>query len=329
MDKTVASADEAIADLFDGATADGGRLRPVRQPRELIAAIRAQGDQEPDHRLEQLRHDDKGLGILLAQRPGQEDGLQLRRREQDLRAPVPDGKLEVELCPQGTLAERIRAGGAGIQAFYTPTGYGTRSPRARRRASSTDARACSSTRCAPTSRIVKAWKGDRFGQPRLPQDDAQLQPDDGGGRQDHHRRGRGARRARRARSRPGPHARRSTCSASSRAPSYEKPIEQRTVRKQEERVAMPRLDSRSDRHARRARAARRLLRQPRHRHADAGGQLHPGRDRRRAAVGERHARHRPVPVRGRRGPRPDQRRQADRHRDPGLRRSSRRPIRSR
>ena len=74
------------------------------------------------------------------------------------------GELEVELNPQGTLAERIRAGGAGIQAFYTPTGYGTKvaegkETREYRRPST----ACSSTPSRADFALVKAWKGDRWG----------------------------------------------------------------------------------------------------------------------------------------------------------------------
>ena len=90
-----------------------------------------------------------------------------------------DGKLEVELSPQGTLAERMRAGGAGIPAFYTPTGYGTMVAEGKETREFDGTHVRARARAArPTSRIVKAWKGDRFGQPRLPEDGAQLQPDD-------------------------------------------------------------------------------------------------------------------------------------------------------
>jgi 3-oxoacid CoA-transferase len=110
------------------------------------------------------------------------------------------GELEVELCPQGTLAERIRAGGAGIGGFFTPTGVGHRGRRGQR-----DARhrrrcpTCWSTPLTADFALVKAWKADTHGQPRLPQDRAQLQPHDGGRWPHHHRRGRGARAGRRAR----------------------------------------------------------------------------------------------------------------------------------
>jgi 3-oxoacid CoA-transferase subunit A len=73
------------------------------------------------------------------------------------------GQLEVELCPQGTLAERLRAGGAGIEAFYTPTGYGTQV------ADGKEIREINGRRCVLEHAIrgdfaiVKAWKGDRWG----------------------------------------------------------------------------------------------------------------------------------------------------------------------
>ena len=71
------------------------------------------------------------------------------------------GELEVELTPQGTLAERLRAGGAGIPGFYTPTGFGTVSPRARRRARSTAREYVLEQAIRADFAIVKAWKGDR------------------------------------------------------------------------------------------------------------------------------------------------------------------------
>ncbi len=106
------------------------------------------------------------------------------------------GELEVELTPQGTLAERLRAGGSGIPAFFTPTGVGTQvadggmpwrydgdgnvalaspaegGPRVRRR-QRVRARA---RRSSPTSRLVRAWKGDRHGNLVYRQVGAQLQP---------------------------------------------------------------------------------------------------------------------------------------------------------
>ena len=70
------------------------------------------------------------------------------------------GEIEVELNPQGTFAERMRAGGSGIPGFFTPTGYGTSSPRARRCAGSTGGPTSSRPRSRADYAFVKAWKGD-------------------------------------------------------------------------------------------------------------------------------------------------------------------------
>ena len=128
-----------------------------------------------------------------------------------------DGKLEVELTPQGTLAERIRAGGAGIPAFFTPTGYGTMVAEGKETREFDGAHVRARAALRGDFAIVKAWKGDRFGNLVYRKTDAQLQPDDG-----HRRQGHIAEVEELVE--PGeldpdqhPHARASTCSGSSRA----------------------------------------------------------------------------------------------------------------
>ncbi len=187
-----------------------------------------------------------------------------------------DGKLEVELSPQGTLAERIRAGGAGIPAFYTPTGDGTVVADGKETREFDGRNYVLETRAARGDFAHRQGvEGRPLRQPRLPEDGAQLQPDDGGGRaRSPSPRSRSS--SSRASSIPTRSTRpASTCSASSRA---------RSTRSRSSSAPCARgapshaaADTRSDREARRARAARRLLRQPRHRHADAGRELHPGR----------------------------------------------------
>ena len=142
-------------------------------------------------------------------------------------------------------------------------------------------------------------EGRHRGQPRLSQDRAQLQSDDGDRRQGHRRRGRAsgaspARSTPTTSSRPGVYVQRIV-----HVPNADKHIEQRTVRKRDRMPAgtgrkSDGLDPRSDGRARRQGAARRLLRQSRHRHPDAGVELHSRRHERAAAERERHARHRPV-----------------------------------
>ena len=307
MDKTVASADEAVADFFDGATMMAGGFGLCGIPENLIAALRAQRDEGADHHLEQLRHRRQGARHPAGQWPGQEDGLQLRRREQDFEQRYLDGQLEVELTPQGTLAERIRAGGAGIPAFYTATGYGTVVAEGKETRAFGGRPYVMETGADRRLRAGQGLEGRSLRQPRVSKDGAQLQPDDGGRRQGHDRRGRAAGRGRADRARPGPHA------GDLRAADHQR----REVRKahraadgsqircgrwlsrrrRQEGAPDAAAHARSGGPARRPRAARRDVRQPRDRDADAGRELRAGRHRHRPAVRERHARHRAFPLR--------------------------------
>ena len=159
MDKTVASADEAIADLFDGATLMAGGFGLCGIPENLIAAHPAQGDQGPDHHLQQLRHRRQGPGHPARERAGEEDDLQLRGREQDVRAPVPRRQAGGGAQPAG------HAGRAHPRGRRRHPRRSTRrpasapwSPRARRRASSTGATTCSRRALHADFALVKAWK---------------------------------------------------------------------------------------------------------------------------------------------------------------------------
>jgi 3-oxoacid CoA-transferase subunit A len=125
MDKTVASADEAIADLADGATLMAGGFGLCGIPENLIAAIHRKGTKGLTIISNNCGIDGKGLGILLAAGQVKKMISSYVGENKTFERLYLDGKLEVELVPQGTLAERIRAGGAGIPAFYTPTGQGT------------------------------------------------------------------------------------------------------------------------------------------------------------------------------------------------------------
>ena len=117
------------------------------------------------------------------------------------------GELELEFNPQGTLAERIRAGGAGIPAFYTKTGVGTLIAEGKEVKEFDGEKYLMERGLFADLAIVHAWKGDTAGNLDLSQDRAQLQSDDGDRGQGHRRRGRASGAGRRARSRSHPHAR--------------------------------------------------------------------------------------------------------------------------
>ena len=168
--------------------------------------------------------------------------------------------------------------------------------------------------------LVRAWKGDRHGNLVFRDSRAQLQPAGRDGRPGHDRRGRGAGRARRARprttcTRPGVFVQRVVrADAGAGRRQADREADRARARRRPDDGAGP--VSRWPRAPPRE-LDRRVVRQPRHRAADAGAQLRARRRRARAAVRERHPRRRRLPVRGRGGPRPDQRRQGDRHAAPG------------
>lgn len=127
IDKTVASTSVALEGVADGATILIGGFGTAGQPTELIDALLEQGARDLTVVSNNAGSGDEGLALLLAQGrvrkiicsfPRQADSWHFDRL---YRA----GKIELELVPQGNLAERLRAAGAGIGGFFTPTGYGT------------------------------------------------------------------------------------------------------------------------------------------------------------------------------------------------------------
>jgi len=127
IEKEVASLGEAVADIADGATVMIGGFGTAGLPNELIGALLEQGAKNLTIVNNNAGNGDTGLAALLAARrvrkivcsfPRQADSHHFDRL---YRA----GEIELELVPQGNLAERIRAAGAGIGGFFTPTGYGT------------------------------------------------------------------------------------------------------------------------------------------------------------------------------------------------------------
>src|SRR4051812_30717668 len=163
MDKTVASADEAVADLPEGATLMAGGFGLCGIPENLIDAIHRRGTKGLTVISNNCGIDGKGLGILLAAGQVKKMVSSYVGENKTFERLFLDGKLEVELVPQGTLAERIRAGGAGIPAFYTATGYGTKVAEGKETRDFGGRMYVLEHALRADFAIVKAWKGDRFG----------------------------------------------------------------------------------------------------------------------------------------------------------------------
>ena len=125
MDKVVGGAAEAVALIGDGATVAVGGFGLCGIPSVLIAALLAQGTTDLSVVSNNCGVDGWGLGLLLAQRRISRMTSSYVGENKEFERQFLTGELEVELIPQGTLAERLRAGGAGIAAFFTPAGFGT------------------------------------------------------------------------------------------------------------------------------------------------------------------------------------------------------------
>ena len=125
MNKVVASAAEAVAQIPDGATLMVGGFGLCGIPEDLIRALHAQGTRDLTIISNNAGVDEHGLGILLKTGQIRKMISSYVGENREFERQFLQGELEVELVPQGTFAERIRAGGAGIGGFFTPTGYGT------------------------------------------------------------------------------------------------------------------------------------------------------------------------------------------------------------
>ena len=163
VNKVVANADEAIADLNDGASIMVGGFGLCGIPENLIDAVRRKGVSNLTVISNNAGVGGFGLGKLLETRQigrliGSYIGENKKLEEQYL-----NGEIDLQLTPQGTLAERIRAGGAGIAGFYTPTGAGTIVGDGKE-VREFDGRAYLLERGLTADfAFIKAWKGDRWG----------------------------------------------------------------------------------------------------------------------------------------------------------------------
>ena len=125
INKVVASADEAVRDVADGAMLVVGGFGLCGIPENLINALVARGVTGLTCVSNNAGVDDWGLGLLLQTRQIRKMVSSYVGENAEFERQYLAGELEVEFVPQGTLAERMRAGGAGIPAFFTPAGYGT------------------------------------------------------------------------------------------------------------------------------------------------------------------------------------------------------------
>src|SRR6185503_11112656 len=163
MNKVFPDAQAALHDVPDGATILSGGFGLSGNPENCIRELARRKVGGLTIISNNCGTTEKGLGVLLAQGQVKKMIASYVGENKIFEKQFLSGQLEVELNPQGTLAERIRAGGAGIEAFFTPTGYGTKI------AEGKETREINGRQCVLEHAIrgdfaiVKAWKGDSWG----------------------------------------------------------------------------------------------------------------------------------------------------------------------
>ena len=163
MDKTLTSLTEGLSGLKPGMTLIVGGFGLSGNPEKLIEAVHASGVSNLTLVSNNAGTTDHGLGILLQSRQVSRMIGSYVGENKEFERQFLSGELEVELCPQGTLAERLRAAGAGIPAFYTPTGVGTLRAEGRE-TRSFDGQSYLMEHALPGDfGLVKAYKGDTHG----------------------------------------------------------------------------------------------------------------------------------------------------------------------
>jgi len=163
MDKRVSNADEAVGRIQDGATILMGGFGLCGIPENLIVALRRHGAKNLTIISNNAGVDDFGIGLLLKTRQVKKMISSYVGENKTFEQLAMSKELEVELNPQGTLAERIRAGGAGIPAFYTPAGYGTVAAEGKETCEFNGRPYVMVTSLRGDFAFIKAWKGDRWG----------------------------------------------------------------------------------------------------------------------------------------------------------------------
>ena len=163
MNKVVKNADEAIRDMQDGAVIMSGGFGLSGNPENLIAAIHRKGVKNLTVISNNCGTTDKGLGVLLQSRQVRKMIASYVGENKEFERQFLAGELEVELNPQGTLAERIRVGGAGLGGFFTPTGAGTQIAQGKESRVIEGREMIFEKPLKADYAIVRAWKGDRWG----------------------------------------------------------------------------------------------------------------------------------------------------------------------
>jgi 3-oxoacid CoA-transferase subunit A len=163
MNKVVRDADEALRDVRDGMTLMLGGFGLCGIPENCIAALVRMGVRDLTCISNNAGVDDFGIGLMLQQRQVRKMISSYVGENAEFERQLLSGELEVELIPQGTLAERCRAGGAGIPAFFTPAGYGTEVGQGKEVREFGGKHYLLETGLTADFALVKAWKGDRLG----------------------------------------------------------------------------------------------------------------------------------------------------------------------
>lgn len=163
MDKRIANADVAVAAIPNGATILLGGFGLCGIPENLIAALQRKGAKNLTLVSNNAGIDDFGIGLLLQTKQVKKMISSYVGENKTFEQLALKKEIEVELNPQGTLAERIRAAGAGIPAFYTPTGYGTMAAEGKEVRDFNGRPHVLVPALRGDFAFIKAWKGDRWG----------------------------------------------------------------------------------------------------------------------------------------------------------------------
>jgi 3-oxoacid CoA-transferase subunit A len=163
VNKVLASAADAVGAIPDGATIMMGGFGLCGIPEHLIAALHAQGTRELTVISNNAGIDDFGIGVLLKSRQVRKMIATYVGENKEFERQYLTGELDVELVPQGTFSERIRAGGAGIGGFFTPTGVGTIVAEGKDTRTIDGKAYVLELPLKADFAFVKAWKGDRAG----------------------------------------------------------------------------------------------------------------------------------------------------------------------